>query len=87
MGKYCAHGLCNNSDTKLPGKEFALFVQPRGRNADIPRAKRWLHLMGRKNFVLEDIKRHTYVCEDHFPENVDQQLTNQDYYDYRKVRR
>ena len=27
--------------------------------------------MGRQNFGLGNIKRHTYVCEDHFPEGAD----------------
>ena len=71
MGKYCAHGLCKNNAENHPGKKFALFVQSSGRNPDIPRAERWIHFMGRQNFGLGNIKRHTYVCEDHFPEGAD----------------
>ena len=70
MGKYCASGLCNSSDQKQPDKKFALFVQPVGRGSDEQRAQRWVHLMGRQNFTVENVKRHTYVCEDHFDENV-----------------
>ena len=78
MGKYCASGLCRSSDKTQPDKKFALFVQPVGRGSDLPRAQRWVHLMARQNFTVDNVKRHTYVCEDHFDENVE--------LDYRKVR-
>ena len=39
MPKYCASGLCKNNARDNPEKKFALFVQTKGRNADIERAK------------------------------------------------
>ena len=71
MVKHCSHGLCKSDSRKQPDKKFALFVQPKGRNADLNRAKRWVHLCGRKGFTIENIERTTHICEDHFPENVD----------------
>lgn len=70
MVKTCASGVCHNNNKKNPEKIFALFVQIQGRGADIDRAKKWVHLMGRANFDIENVTRQTYVCEDHFPEGV-----------------
>ena len=80
MPKYCASGLCKNNAKDNPSKKFALFVQITGRKADLPRAQRWVQLMGRSKseFLVEHVKSYTYVCEDHFDENVE--------LDYRKVR-
>ena len=71
MPKYCSSALCKNNAKDHPTKKFALFVQAQGRNPDLQRAQRWIHLMGRLNFSVENIRRHTYVCEDHFDEEVD----------------
>ena len=78
MPKYYASGLCKSNAKDNPNKKFALFVQTEGRNPDIPRAQRWIHLMGRQGFGVQNIKRYTFVCEDHFPANAD--------LDYRTVR-
>ena len=80
MPKYCASGLCKNNAKDNPSKKFALFVQTAGRNKDLQRAKRWVQLMGRSTteFTIDYVKTYTYVCEDHFDENVE--------LDYRKVR-
>ena len=79
MPKYCASGLCKNNARDNPEKKFALFVQIKGRNADVERAKEWVRLMGRSatEFTIDDIKNYTYVCEDHFDKDVE--------LDYRKV--
>ena len=70
MVKTCASGLCHNNNKKHPDKGFALFVQPKGRGADFERAKIWVQLLGRVNFTVENVTRQTYVCSDHFDENV-----------------
>ena len=70
MVKTCASGLCHNNNKKHPDKGFALFVHPKGRGADLERAKIWVQLSGRGNFVVENVTRQTYVCSDHFDENV-----------------
>ena len=36
----------------------------------LDRAKRWIHLLGRQNFHVENIKFYTKVCELHFDEGV-----------------
>ena len=79
MPKYCASGLCKNNARDNPEKKFALFVQIKGRNADVERAKEWVRLMGRSatEFTIDYIKNYTYVCEDHFDKDVE--------LDYRKV--
>ena len=77
MPKYCASGICKNNAKDHPNKKFALFVQTTGRNANPNRAQIWIQLMGRQNLSLADIKNYTYVCEDHFDDNVE--------LDYRKV--
>ena len=55
---------------KRPDKGFALFVQSKGRRADLERAKIWVLLIGRGNFTVENVTRQTYICSDHFDENV-----------------
>ena len=70
MVKTCSSGLCHNNNKKHPDKEFALFVQPQGREADLERAKIWVQLLRRGNFTVENVTRQTYVCSDHFDENV-----------------
>ena len=70
MVKTCASGLCHNNNKKHPDKGFALFVHPKGRGADLERAKIWVQLSGRGNFVVENMTHQTYVCLDHFDENV-----------------
>ena len=70
MVKTCASGLCHNNNNKNPEKVFALFVQPKGRGADLERAKIWVQLLGRGNFTVENVTRQTYVCSDHFDDNV-----------------
>ena len=78
IGKTCASGLCHSNQKYQPQKKFALFVQPKGRGSDIGRCQRWVHLMGRSLFTVDDVKRHTYVCEDHFDDGIE--------LDYRLVR-
>ena len=63
----CSWGLCKNNSQKNPTLRFIPFVKPFGRFADKERAKRWVHLCGRKNFTVDMIKRTSYICAHHFP--------------------
>ena len=63
-GKHCSHSNCVSNSRKNPEIKFALFVQP---HKDLKRAKRWVHLCGRKFFSVKNIKRWTFICEKHFP--------------------
>ena len=63
----CSWGLCKNNSQKNPTLRFIPFVKPFGRFADEKRAKRWVHLCGRKNFTVDMIKRTSYICAHHFP--------------------
>ena len=65
--KYCAHGLCDSDSRKHPNIKFAKFIPP---SVNRLRSERWVHLMGRKNFTVDNVKAWTYICEKHFPDNV-----------------
>ena len=66
--KTCASGVCKSDSRHDANIKFAKFVQP---GVDRNRAIRWAHLMGRANFSVDDIRKWTFVCEKHFPENVE----------------
>ena len=59
--------LSSNSK-RHPLLKWAAFVKP-AKNEK--RAKRWVHLLARDDFAIGDIKIHTYLCEQHFPKDVD----------------
>ena len=65
--KYCAHGLCDSDSRKHPNIKFAKFIPP---SVNRLRSERWVHLMGRKNFTVDNVKAWTYICEKHFPDGV-----------------
>ena len=67
MTKSCAWGVCPNTDNKNPTLRFIPFVKPNGRFGDRPRAAHWVYLCGRKNFTLDNITQHSYICAHHFP--------------------
>ena len=66
--KTCASGVCKSDSRHDANIKFAKFVQP---GVDRNRAIRWAHLMGRAAFGVDDIRKWTFVCEKHFPENVE----------------
>ena len=63
----CIYENCNASAEKNPELRFARFVQPR---TDYERASRWVKLIGRPGFTIENIKYRTIICERHFPNGV-----------------
>ena len=72
---HCASGLCQSDSRKSPNLKSANFPKP---EFGLDRAKRWIHLFGRRDFHVENIKSYTKVCELHFDEGVN--------LDYLKVR-
>ena len=64
--KHCASGLCKSDTRNNPDLKWAKFVQP---GVDFARCKKWVHLMGRRDFEVINVKPWTYVCEKHFPKN------------------
>ena len=63
----CSWGLCLNNKRKNPTLRFIPFVKPYGKFEDKERAKKWVHLCGRKNFTIDMINRNSYICAHHFP--------------------
>ena len=66
--KTCASGVCDSDSRRHPNCKFAKFVQP---GVDRLRAQRWAHLMHRANFGVQNIRKWTFVCEKHFPQNAE----------------
>jgi hypothetical protein len=62
--KHCCYSDCN-SDSRRPQHEIN-FVQFVSNVKDPRRAKRWVHLCGRKDFTVANITRFTYICTKHF---------------------
>ena len=50
---HCASGLCQSDSRKSPNLKFANFPKPK---FGLDRAKRWIHLFGRRDFHVENIK-------------------------------
>ena len=65
---YCCHGNCNSDSRKNPELRWATFPKV---SVDPDRAKRWAELMCRKDFAVKNITSNVYVCELHFPPDVD----------------
>ena len=68
-GKHCCYGTCNN-DSRYEGKKpemkgvfFIPFPKPK---TNFEKCKLWIKNCGRKNFGVENITKHTYVCSKHF---------------------
>ena len=76
MTKTCSWGNCINTDHKNPTLRFISFVKPYGTLGDHARAARWVYLCGRKNFSLENINQHSYICARHFPNYHDPKELN-----------
>lgn len=65
---YCSHGKCKINGRKNPNAKFVT-IPPRKSCPD--RAKKWIDLMCRKGFTVDNITKNTKLCELHFPEDVD----------------
>lgn len=63
MVKHCAYGVCTSDSDKEPNLRWAPFPKP---NVNQTAARAWIQLVGRANFSLANITKHTYVCEKHF---------------------
>ena len=67
---HCIYGTCL-SDSRRPedkNLKFLPFAKPWN---DRKQAERWVHLIGRKNFTVDDITQNSYICVKHFPKNVE----------------
>ena len=67
--KYCVWIGCKSSSKKdKNGQKFngrwACFVKP---SVNKPRALQWIRIMNRADFGLKNIKKHTFLCDKHFP--------------------
>ena len=65
---HCAHGNCTSNGRKFPDMRWATFPK---KSVNENRARRWAELMHRDDFTVDSITKNSYVCELHFPENVD----------------
>ena len=68
--KHCVMFGCKSDSRFHPGRKFANFVKP---SKDKKRAGQWIKIVNRKDFEIKDIKKKTYICDLHFPQNVDLQ--------------
>ena len=71
--KYCVWIGCKSSSKKdKNGQKFngrwACFVKP---SVNKPRALQWIRIMNRADFGLKNIKKHTFLCDKHFPAEGD----------------
>ena len=80
--KHCSWGLCKSDsrfpENLPPGTEFIRFPKPGKIKKSMTKweeeqqmqrtekAKRWVHACGRKNFTVDKIRGHTYICSLHF---------------------
>ena len=60
----CVYKDCNASVARNPELKFARFVPPK---TDFERASRWVKLIGREDFTINNIKYGTIICQNHFP--------------------
>ena len=65
---YCSHGKCNINGRKNPNAKFVT-IPPRKSCPD--RAQKWIDLLCRRGFTVDNITKNTKLCELHFPEDVD----------------
>ena len=63
----CVYEDCRASSWRNPDFRFAHFVKPK---KNLERAKRWVELVGRPDFGIDDIKNYSVICEKHFPPGV-----------------
>ena len=64
----CAYKNCQLKIGKKSTVKFARFVKPL---TDLPRAIRWVYLVGRDDFKVKDIDKFTVICEKHFLPGVE----------------
>ena len=80
--KHCSWGLCKSDsrfpENLPPGTEFIRFPKPGKIKTSMTKweeeqqmqrtekAKRWVHACGRRNFTVDKIRGHTYICSLHF---------------------
>ena len=71
--KRCLYEDCK-SDTRFhPWLKWAGFVKPT-KPKNIERAKRWIYLLQKSAFKLENITVDSYICEKHFPQKHHENL-------------
>ena len=68
--KHCVMFGCKSDSRFHPDRKFANFVKP---SKDKKRAGQWIKIVNRKVFEIKDIKKKTYICDLHFPQNADLQ--------------
>ena len=61
---WCIHGTCNSYTRKNPNIRFVPFPKP---TKSRERAEKWVKLMCKPNFTIDQITNNTYICELHFP--------------------
>ena len=66
--KYCTYHQCQNNSSNSPTLNFHPFVKP---NKNQSRAQHWIELVGRTDLSLDKIKPTTFICEKHFPTDMD----------------
>jgi len=66
--QYCIYSGCDvNSGTCGPGVSMIRFPQPRDHLAI---CRRWVKLVGKKNFRAKNVNTFTYICSKHFPDDA-----------------
>ena len=64
----CKSSSKKNKNGQAFNGKWANFVKP---SADKPRALQWIRILNRADFGVKNIKKHTYLCSNHFPPDVD----------------
>ena len=71
MVKRCAWGTCK-SDTRYSEREYmkevTFFPIPKPKTR-LEECKIWVKACGRKNFTVDNVTKHSYICSKHFVEN------------------
>ena len=65
--KSCVYSSCRSDSRKDKSILFAKFVSPFD---DLERAKKWVGLVGRKDFHHGKITRNIFICQRHFPKST-----------------
>eukprot|EP00057_Strongylocentrotus_purpuratus_P016935 XP_011671409.1 PREDICTED: uncharacterized protein LOC105441715 [Strongylocentrotus purpuratus] len=68
MGKHCGFGTCNSDSryAKRPDMEGVFFLAFPKPKTKLDKCKIWLKACGRKDFGVDNVTKHTYVCSKHF---------------------
>ena len=67
MVKSCSFKSCKKNSRNSPHYMFVGFVKP---STDKARAEHWLSILDRDDWTTDNITKSTYICQDHFPENL-----------------